>query len=113
MYSSPIELFRTNSSGLIYVLIPNDNLTIGKNFLIFKVLENIYHYNATHEYQLKIIAQTDSSNSDKDNSNDKENSDLISPVISVISILSVVFLFFVYAYLKKQKVPIPSKKIPT
>jgi len=104
--------FSTNSSGLIYVLIPNNNLTIGENILIFNVMENIFHYNSSHEYQLTVNVLTNSSDSNEKNSETNiDLSELIYSIISIASILSVVFLFFLYAYLKKKQIPIPSKDI--
>jgi len=105
--------FTTDPSGLIYVSIPNDNLTIGKNTLLFDVMENIFHYNSSQEYQLSINIPTESSNSNEKNSKNNDLSVLINSIISLVSILSVLFLFFLYAYLKKKKIHIPAKDIIT
>jgi len=98
--------YTTNSSGLIYVSIPSFNFSIGENTLIINIMENIFHYSSSHDYQLFInsLPPIPLDNDDKTSEPSNDYSIIIYSTISIASIVFVVSLYLYYTYFNKKKV---------
>jgi hypothetical protein len=98
--------FTTNASGIIEISIPSsENLTIGKNYLIFELNSNKYFDNVIFIYEFSYnTLPGDESDSRESHSELKNENKII--FLSNISMLSISFLVLIslkYTILKTQK----------
>ncbi|TFG08759.1 MAG: hypothetical protein EU539_01540 [Promethearchaeota archaeon] len=99
--------FTTNSTGMIEIFIcSSQNLSLGQNELIFRVIGNRFISNCEFKYIIFIP-------SEKESSNDKEDSDLdkisnfqavFLSFLSFLSIVSIISLYLTYRYQKHKEI---------
>ena len=99
-----IEL-KTNSSGMIEVIIPANNLSIGINVLVFEISNNKFYNDLLYEQTIYVNLGSDESLNTKDESS-KINNSLQLSIISIVSILSIllfILTFIIYRNSKRTK----------
>jgi len=99
----------TNSSGMIEVIVPADNLSIGINFLVFEISNNKFYNDLIYEQTIYVNLGSDERISTKDESskqNKKQINSLQLSIISIVSILSIllfILTFIIYRNSKRTK----------
>ena len=95
----------TNSSGMIEVIIPANNLSIDINVLVFEISNNKFYNGLIYEQTIYVNLGSDEIISTRDDSSKKNNSLQLS-IISIVSILSIllfILTFIIYRNSKRTK----------
>jgi len=102
--------FTTNSSGMIQIMVPSDNLTAGINTLRFEIRDNKFYNDLILEHIIYVKLSTFESSKSEGDGSKGENS-IEHSVVTIISILTISILVFTIILYNSKKRTKPKKLV--